>query len=263
MSHAISSKAGVSYQQTPICLENQRIVSRFAYQIWKTGCFLMTSENTDNLDVNSGHQVYTPRLLRWYDLLVHGVSNRWFWSCPTPLLEAWFDEHATNNHLDIGVGTGFFPDHCSVFSPNARIGLLDANTDCLEVAAKRLARYKVETYQANLAEPFDSFVQPFSSVSLMYVLHCLPGDPSFRKQVIQHASSVLTSEGKLFGATILGSPQPSSWLGRQLMASYNRKGIFGNEHDTQAALQEVLESRLIDVEIETAGSVALFVGRKR
>ncbi|WDI40193.1 class I SAM-dependent methyltransferase [Bremerella sp. P1] len=221
----------------------------------------MPSINTDNLDVNSGHQVYTPKLLRWYDLIVHGVSNRWFWSCPTQLLEAWFDDHATNNHLDIGVGTGFFLDRCSVFSPDARIGLLDANPNCLAAAAKRIERYHPETIQANLAEPFEQLTEPFTSVSLMYVLHCLPGDQAFRKRVIEHASAVLTKDGKLFGATLLGKPSPTSWLGRQVMASYNRKGIFGNEQDTLESLKEVLETSLVDIEIQQVGSVALFVGR--
>lgn len=263
MSLAISSKAGVSYQQTPICSVNQRIVPPFPPQIPKTGCFVMTSTNTDNLDIDSGHRVYTPRLLRWYDLLVHGVSNRWFWSCPTSLLEAWFDEHATDNHLDIGVGTGYFPDHCSVFSPGARIGLLDANPNCLAVAAAKLKRYQVETYEANLAQPIEQPREPFASVSLMYVLHCLPGDIAFRQRVVAHAASVLVPDGKLFGATVLGQPCPSSWLGRQVMASYNRRGIFGNEHDTQASLRDVLETCLANVEIEQLGSVALFAGRKR
>ncbi|QDU77208.1 Methyltransferase domain protein [Bremerella volcania] len=222
----------------------------------------MASVNTDNWDIHSGHQVYTPRLLRWYDLIVHGVSNRWFWSCPTQLLIAWFDEHATSNHLDIGVGTGYFLDHCSVFSDDARIGLLDANPNCLAAAAKQLKRYKPETYEANLAEPFKEAMAQFSSVSLMYVLHCLPGDPEFRKRVIQHASAALEADGKLFGATILGQPGPSSWLGRHVMASYNRKGIFGNEHDTEASLREVLETCLTNVEIEQVGSVALFAGQK-
>lgn len=223
----------------------------------------MTSANTENLDINSGHQVYTPRLLRWYDLIVHGVSNRWFWSCPTQLLEAWFDEHATDNHLDIGVGTGFFPDRCSVFATDARIGLLDANENCLAAAAKRLKRFEPETYQANLAEPFEQRMPPFTSVSLMYVLHCLPGDTEFRRRVIEHASSALVPNGKLFGATILGQPKPSSWLGRHVMDSYNGKGIFGNEQDTLELLKEVLETALADVEIELVGSVALFEGIKR
>lgn len=223
----------------------------------------MTSTNTDNLDIDSGHRIYTPRLLRWYDLIVHGVSNRWFWGCPTSLLEAWFDDHATDNHLDIGVGTGFFLDHCSVFSPEARIGLLDANPNCLAAAAAKLKRYQVETYEANLAEPFDPQMVPFTSVSLMYVLHCLPGDVVFRKRVIGHAAAALVSGGKLFGATVLGQPGPHMWLGRQVMASYNRKGIFGNEHDTQSSLREVLETCLADVEIEQLGSVALFAGHKR
>jgi len=223
----------------------------------------MTSDDPHNLDVNSGHQVYTPKLLRWYDMIVHGMSNRWLWGCPTPLLAAWFEEHATDNHLDIGVGTGYFLDRCSVFSADARIGLWDANADCLAAAAKRLQRFEPEVFPGNLADPPAWDGRPFASASLMYVLHCLPGDAAFRRRALEHAVTPLTAEGKLFGATILGQPAPRYWLGRKVMASYNQKGIFGNERDTLGSLQDALESCLVDVELERVGSVALFAGRKR
>jgi len=37
-------------------------------------------------EVLAGQAVYTRRLLRAYDLIVLGISNRFIWRCPTPRL---------------------------------------------------------------------------------------------------------------------------------------------------------------------------------
>ncbi|MBI1249097.1 methyltransferase domain-containing protein [bacterium] len=221
----------------------------------------MSETSFPAVDTEPGHRAYTPGLLKWYDLIVHGFSNRWLWHCPTARLQEWFDQHANENHLDIGVGTGFFLDRSKRLKPGQRIGLLDANPNCLAVAAKRIERLNPEVIQANLAEDFHDRADPFQSVSLMYVLHCLPGDVDFRSQVIDHAAAILLPGGTLFGATILGEPKPKGWLGRRVMASYNQKGIFGNQQDTQSSLEDVLAKVLQDVQIEQVGSVALFAGR--
>lgn len=61
-------------------------------------------KNTDD-----GAKIYTPLTLKLYDWWVLGVSNRLAWGCPTKEhLLPHFLEHLGNNHLDIGVGTGFY-----------------------------------------------------------------------------------------------------------------------------------------------------------
>lgn len=42
------------------------------------------SERTVVNGVAAGQAVYTPRVLKIYDLLVHGVSNPWVWRCRRP-----------------------------------------------------------------------------------------------------------------------------------------------------------------------------------
>ncbi|RCS46057.1 class I SAM-dependent methyltransferase [Bremerella cremea] len=214
----------------------------------------------DTLDLQAGHQIYTRKTLALYDVIVHRFSNHWLWNCPTAKLQAWFERHVTDNHLDVGVGTGFFLERCTKWTSESRIGLLDANENCLHVAEQRIAPLQAEVIHANLAEPFSLQTEPFQSLSLMYVLHCLPGDAAFRKRVIGHCATSLLPGGQLFGATILGQPQPRGWLGRRVMASYNRKGIFGNADDTKDALAASLSDSLHDIEIEQIGSVALFSG---
>ncbi len=217
----------------------------------------------DSLDTHSGHRIYTRTALSWYDMIVHGFSNRWLWNCPTARLKQWFDQYVSGNHLDVGVGTGFFLDHSKKLNANSRVGLLDANENCLDAAARRIARFQPEIIQANLAEPFDGRAVPFESLSLMYVLHCLPGSVPFRCRVIEQCAATLLSGGCLFGATILGQPQPRGWLARRVMASYNEKGIFGNASDTKESLAEVLSGSLTDVRLEQVGSVALFAATRR
>ncbi|PQO41683.1 methyltransferase [Blastopirellula marina] len=212
------------------------------------------------IDTQSGHQIYTPMTLPAYDFIVHGLSNRWLWNCPTSKLRQWFDQHVSGNHLDVGVGTGYFLAHSAKLDSSGRVGLLDANQNCLRAAARRIARLQPEMIEANLAEPFAERIEPFQSLSLMYVLHCLPGDLAFRRQVLKHCTASLLPGGCLFGATILGYPGPTGWLGRSVMASYNRKGIFGNAEDTKSSLEEVLADFLEVISIEQIGSVALFAG---
>lgn len=215
---------------------------------------------TNSIDTQSGHQIYTPMTLPAYDLIVHGISNRWLWNCPTSRLKQWFDQHVSGNHLDVGVGTGYFLTHSTKLGSSDRIGLLDANKNCLLAAARRIDRFQPEMIEANLAEPFAGRIAPFESLSMMYVLHCLPGDVAFRRQVLEHCVASLLPGGCLFGATILGQPRPAGWLGRCVMASYNRKRIFGNAEDTKSSLEEVLADSLEEIHIEQIGSVALFTG---
>ncbi len=56
--------------------------------------------------VARAHAVYTPFTLSIYDALVHGLSNRFAWRCPTERLIALYRDSLSRNHLETGVGTG-------------------------------------------------------------------------------------------------------------------------------------------------------------
>lgn len=62
----------------------------------------------------------------------------------------------------------------------------------------------------------------------------------------------------MYGATILGEQVSHNWLGRQLIRLYNKKGIFGNQHDTLAGLESVLLRYFGKVTVQQRGKVALF-----
>jgi len=64
--------------------------------------------NVSPEQIHAGQAIYTPRMLYFYDLRVLAASNRWIWKCPTSRLLAHYDRHVSGNHLDVGVGSGYF-----------------------------------------------------------------------------------------------------------------------------------------------------------
>lgn len=215
-----------------------------------------------DLDTRPGAAVYNRATLLAYDLWVLGVSNRWAWQCPTAALLAQFDRHAGRRHLDIGVGTGYLLDHCRFPQGRPALVLADLNPASLAAAARRLRRFAPRTHRIDVLQPFALPEAPFDSVSLNYLLHCLPGRLERKALAVRHAAAQLRPGGLLFGATILGDAAGHNGFGRLLMRVYNERGIFGNREDTPEALQAVLERELQGVEVRVEGRVALFAGRR-
>jgi hypothetical protein len=63
-------------------------------------------------DACKGAAVYTPLALALYDLAVLGLSKSFVWQCASHVLLDFYNEHISDKHLDIGVGTGYFLDGC-------------------------------------------------------------------------------------------------------------------------------------------------------
>jgi 2-polyprenyl-3-methyl-5-hydroxy-6-metoxy-1,4-benzoquinol methylase len=211
--------------------------------------------------VEAGQAVYTKRTLAAYDFVVLGVSNRFLWKCPTQRLEEHYNQHITANHLDVGVGTGYFLDRCRFPSPTPRVALMDLNSDTLEFASRRIARYKPETYRWNALEPISMDARRFDSVGVNYLLHCIPGSIESKSLAFDHLKALMNPDGVLFGATLLQGGVTRNWFAQRLMDAYNNKGIFSNERDDLEGLKGALIQRFRDVSIEVVGCAALFSGR--
>ncbi|HEY8207299.1 MAG TPA: class I SAM-dependent methyltransferase [Myxococcaceae bacterium] len=205
-----------------------------------------------------GAAPYSPRLLSLYDSFVLGLSNRLWWKCPTPRLLELYQRNVTGRHMDVGVGTGYYLDKVRFHTPKPSIALVDLNRNSLEYTARRIARYQPTTHQANVLEPFQVDGGGFESVSLTYLLHCLPGDLATKAVFFDHLRPNLAPGAVVFGATILGVGVRHNLAGRAIMRGYNKQGIFGNAHDTVEALQAALEQRFARHTIEIRGVVALF-----
>ncbi len=95
---------------------------------------------------NLGQAVFTKSALAVYDWLVLRLTCRLIWRCSNENVLALYQKHLSGNHLEVGVGTGYFLDHSIFPISRPRVGLLDLNPNCLERTAKRIARYAPETY---------------------------------------------------------------------------------------------------------------------
>lgn len=210
-----------------------------------------------------GARVYTSALLSVYDVAVLGFNNHLIWRCPTALILNEYSQWASGNHLEVGVGTGYYLDRCRFPVAEPRIGLLDLNANPLQKAAKRLSRYHPETYQADVLQPLQIAAAPFDSVALTYLLHCLPVDPLGKPAVIGNLRPLLNPEARVFGATVLGEQAVNQPPGKLMTWAFNHIGIFDNRGDTHELLERGLRDYLDDVEIHVEGAVALFAGLLR
>ena len=209
-----------------------------------------------------GAAVYTPLTLKLYDWWVLGVSNRFAWQCPTSTtLLPFFARHLGQRHLDVGVGTGFYLENARIPSTTS-ITLLDLNENSLNAAAARGKR-QVNCVRHDIMQPLPFAQQAaFDSISLFYLLHCLPGTMNDKEKAVANLKAHLAPSGTMYGATILGDAAGHNWFGRKLMAVYNRKGIFGNKTDSVDTLAAMLKRHFNEVDIQRHGKVALFVARQ-
>ena len=211
-------------------------------------------------DVDAGHAFYTKRSLAVYDLAILGYFSRVAWRCPASRIRAHYDTHVSGNHLDVGVGTGYFLDHCRFPVASPRVALMDLNTTCLDVTARRIARYEPEVYCANALEPESIDAPGFDSIGLNYLLHCVPGTIHDKGVVFSHLTAVANPGARVFGATLLHDGVPRNWLARQVMKRNNAHGIFSNADDDLTGLQDVLARHLDRPMLDVVGCVGVFSG---
>lgn len=211
-------------------------------------------------EVNAGQSIYTKQVLAAYDFIVLSVSNHLLWKCPTQKLLNFYNQYITANHLDVGVGTAYFLDRCQFPSPKPHITLMDLNSNALEFAARRIARYNPETCRCNVLNPIVLDVK-YDSVSINYLLHCLPGSIESKSVAFDHLKALMNPNAVVFGSTLLRYDTQHNWLAKRLMDTYNKRGIFSNQQDDLEGLERSLNQRFKDVSIEIVGCAVLFSGR--
>jgi SAM-dependent methyltransferase len=214
-------------------------------------------------DARKGAAVYTPLTLALYDLAVLRFSNSFVWQCPSRVLLDFYNQHISDKHLDIGVGTGYFLDKCRFPSTAPKIALFDLSRHSLAKSAKRLRRYSPSCYVGNAVQPVDIGMSDLDSISLNYLLHCLPGDLRSKSVVFENVKPLLRDGGVIFGSTILGEGVQLNSLAKHLMKIYNARGIFSNLSDRQCDLEAGLKAHFDQPTIHMEGCVALFSARKR
>lgn len=208
----------------------------------------------------AGSAVYNPLTLFIYDAGVLWFSNNFAWKCPTARILDFYNQSIGAQHLDIGVGTGYFLDKCTFPTPTPTITIVDLNTSSLQVTANRIKRYHPTTVRANVLEPLP-ITASFDSIGINYVLHCLPGTMKSKGVVFKNLKPLLNTGGVVFGTTILGRGIHHNALAHRLLRTYNAKGIFSNTEDSRETLEQVLSQHFSLYDVHVVGCVAFFRGR--
>jgi SAM-dependent methyltransferase len=209
-------------------------------------------------EVEAGQSVYNRFVLGLYDVVVLNISARLIWQCPKATMLENYQRHVGATHLELGVGTAYFPDRVTFPVPEPAITLVDLNEATLQVGARRLARYQPSVQRADVLQPLALEPGVFDSVALNFLLHCLPGDWDRKGAVFASAGSALRPGGVVFGSTILSQGVPVTAAARRLMAIYNAKGIFHNTTDDLVGLRELLALHFREYDVTVRGCVAIF-----
>jgi 2-polyprenyl-3-methyl-5-hydroxy-6-metoxy-1,4-benzoquinol methylase len=199
--------------------------------------------------------------LRFYDLILFGFVSRNAWRCPTGFLDRHYANHISNNHLEVGPGTGFLLNRVSFTKQSPRMVLMDLSLGCLEKSANRLKRYQPEQFRQNILEPIEHPLEQFDSIAINYVLHCVPGSFKQKGVAFAHLKKQLKDGGILFGSTILYKGVKKNIVAKAALWTLHQLGIFTNQQDCLEDLRESLEANFSQVDIEVRGPTAVFSAR--
>jgi SAM-dependent methyltransferase len=208
----------------------------------------------------SNQGAFNQRTLKYYDRLLEFTCN-WIWRCPVERTLELYQRHLSSNHLEVGVGTGYFLDRGRLPGPAARLALLDTSPHCLEHTAARLARYAPEAYRADALAPMELAARGFDSIAINYVVHCMGGTLPEKGAAFANLKLLLNPGGVLFGSTVLRHGVPCGLQARVFMRLYNAGRVFCNLEDSLVGLTEALNNTFQHVQIDVIGCVAQFSAR--
>ena len=217
----------------------------------------MPAENK-SLDPRPGQAVYTPGILAIYNTAVLRISQPLAWGCPSRRIHDLYNEYVSADHLDIGVGTGYFLRHCLYPTERPNLTLFDMNPNSLRAGADRLHKFAPATKQGNILEPIDLPTESFGSVGMNCLLHCLPGSFADKDKALEHVKPLMKPGAWLFGSTVLGALPGQNPLGKAILRSYNRRGIWSNYDDDLDGLTKALSQHFDVFDIRMVGKSALF-----
>lgn len=206
----------------------------------------------------AGAAVYSKFILFFYDIWVMLFENHFVFKCSTRKIINFYNQHISNKHLDVGIGTGYFLNKCIFPSNNPLIHLMDLNPNTLEKTARRIKRYKPIIHQWNILEPITLDLPKFDSICISNVLHCLPGSIKDKETVFINLKQLLNKNGTLFGLTILGKYVQVGLLYKIFNTIYNKLSLFTNLNDDLEGLESILKSNFSHYKLGLIGSVALF-----
>lgn len=206
----------------------------------------------------AGAAVYSPFLLTIYDIEVLQFEMRCIFKCSPRRILDLYNDHVSDRHLDVGVGTGYFLDKCRFPVEHPVVHLMDLNANSLHKTSCRIRRYAPVSHQWNALEPVRHELPLFNSIGAANFLHCLPGTMLDKEVVFRNLIRFLAPGGVFFGATVLGRGIDAGWLYRKANPLYNKVGVFSNLNDSADDLRTILARHFVTHTLDIVGSYALF-----
>ncbi|KAL9602840.1 MAG: hypothetical protein Q9219_001535 [cf. Caloplaca sp. 3 TL-2023] len=210
-------------------------------------------------------------LLTVYDWWVLGIVSTYAWACSVPHFTLpWFRNNVRRGrHLDIGVGTGYYLAMTDL--TGVEVTLADLNQDALDTARRRLVidgkvekEEEIQCLLHDITRPLPVSCPKYDSISLYYLLHCLPGPVPAKTTIFSHLKHSLAPGGVISGASVLGRDVRHNLFGRLIMAFGNWNGMFDNWPDNAVEFDGALREHFEDVETVVRGVVFLWkAGRPR
>ncbi|OJJ85719.1 class I SAM-dependent methyltransferase [Aspergillus glaucus CBS 516.65] len=210
-----------------------------------------------------GIAIYSPLVLQIYDYWVLNIVNTWAWRCPTKThLLPLFTSNIGSNHLDIGVGTGYYLANGTV-PQTTRLTLCDLSPAAMAKAKARTGREDARELLCDVLKPLPVGAgEKFDSVSMYFLLHCLPGPVANKTCVFEHVKGVLREDGVVTGATVLGKGVEDNFFGGLIRRFCVFDGIMSNETDDVESFVGALKANFEVVEVDLIGVVLVFKAMK-
>ncbi|KAL8974150.1 MAG: hypothetical protein Q9197_001615 [Variospora fuerteventurae] len=234
---------------------------------------MIRSDDTDRMPSSEasarGAAIYSQSwLLTIYDWWVLGIVSTYAWACSVPNYTLpWFRRNVRQGqHLDIGVGTGYYLAQTDL--TGVQVTLADLNQDALDATKDRLVaegKVKAEDTRCllhDITRPLPPSCPKFNSMSLYYLLHCMPGPVPAKTAIFSHLKHNLTPDGVISGASILGQDVRHNLFGRLIMAFGNWNGMFDNRADNAVDFDSALREHFHEVETQVRGVIFLWRASK-
>jgi len=170
-----------------------------------------------------------------YDLLIYRFVAPIIWGCKTEKIIDNYHRNLSDNHLEIGVGTGYLLNYSNPNPLNLTLSLQPLNLPGIR----------------------------FSSIGLNFVMHCVPGSYLDKGVAFQHAYDVLENGGVFFGSTVLRHGVSHKPFSKAAMRILNSLNIFHNDQDDLVDFKQAIESLFDLVEIQTYGPTIVWTARKK
>jgi hypothetical protein len=208
--------------------------------------------------IKRSQQYFNKLSLIFYDFILYGIVSKYAWGSSIQRLDAHYKRYVTSNHLEVGVGTGYLLNRVVFESTQPRLALMDLSVACLEKTKRKVLRYAPVTYVQNLLEPIQQAIPVFDSISINYVMHCIPGNLKEKTVALTHLKTLLSPRGVLFGTTVLSEGVPKNILAKPAMWLLNFLGVFNNRQDNAQDLKTYLNKNFQVLEFQVVGVTAFF-----